>query len=163
MADGFGRGEARPEVLRSIHFSSVVVKYVCSPRHNPLERLKAILAIPPGHKDRPFAELDTLYTHIFSMCDDLDTILTVFRVQLSPLFGSALPYFPSSPKIFKSSKEEIELVFNDLVSVISLMETTIQFCMPHFQISWSTKVVQNIFLSIKIRSIFEFRCCGQWN
>ena len=127
MADGFGRGEARPEVLRSIHFSSVVVKYVCSPRHNPLERLKAILAIPPGHKDRPFAELDTLYTHIFSMCDDPVTILTVLRVQLSPLFGSALPYFPSSPKIFKSSKEEIELVFNDLVSVISLTETTIQF------------------------------------
>lgn len=92
-----------------------------------MQCLKAILAIPPGHKDRPFAELDTLYTHIFSMCDDLDTILTVLRVQLSPLFGSALPYFPSSPKIFKCSKEEIELVFNDLVSVISLTETTIQF------------------------------------
>ena len=110
-------------------FSSVVVKYVCSPRHHPLERLKAILAIPRGHKDRPFAELDSLYTHIFSICDDLDTILTVLRVQLSPLFGSTLldPYFPFFLKIFKSSKEEMELAFNDLVSVISLTETTIHF------------------------------------
>lgn len=48
-------------------YASTVVKYVSSPRDNPLERLDMVLGlgVSPANGNLPFAHMDTLYTHIF--------------------------------------------------------------------------------------------------
>ena len=61
-------------------FASTVMKYVGSPRRWPTDRLEIIFGIISRGKDTPFADLDALYTHIFSSVEDINKVLDVFRV-----------------------------------------------------------------------------------
>jgi hypothetical protein len=46
-------------------YAATVVKYIDPLQHSPIDRLEVILGLHPPHNDRPFAELDALYTEIF--------------------------------------------------------------------------------------------------
>ena len=63
-------------------YASTVMKYVESPRHWPTDRLEIIFGIMSRGKDTPFADLDALYTYIFSVVEDIEKVLEVFRVLL---------------------------------------------------------------------------------
>jgi len=55
-------------VRSSNHFiyASTVIKYIRSPKHRPDDRLKVILGLqPPQDQDRPYPQLDTLYSFVF--------------------------------------------------------------------------------------------------
>ncbi|KDR67054.1 hypothetical protein GALMADRAFT_1358985, partial [Galerina marginata CBS 339.88] len=52
-------------------YAATVVKFVRSSRRRPSERLDVILGITAARDDTPFAELDSLYRHIFSVVEDL--------------------------------------------------------------------------------------------
>ena len=54
-------------------YASVFIRFVDSPRHNPNKRLEIALGLRPSERDLPFAELDTLYQHIFSAVEDIDS------------------------------------------------------------------------------------------
>ncbi len=76
------KGDIRTLVLRSsAHFiyASTVIRYIKSRRHLPHKRLKVILDyLPPPGKDRPYAELDALYTVIFRGVEE-EQLETVHR------------------------------------------------------------------------------------
>ena len=63
-------------------YASTVMKYIESPRHWPTDRLEIIFGIMNRGNDTPFAELDALYTHIFSSVEDINKVLEVFSVLL---------------------------------------------------------------------------------
>ena len=68
------------------------MKYIESPRHWPTDRLKTILGIMRHGEDTPFADLDALYTQIFSSVEDINKVLEVFAVLLLVKFS----YFTKS-------------------------------------------------------------------
>jgi hypothetical protein len=53
-------------------YAATVVKYIASVQHSPIDRLEVILGLHPPHndRDRPFAELDAVYTEIFHGLDE---------------------------------------------------------------------------------------------
>ena len=63
-------------------YASTVMKYIESPRHWPTDRLKTILGIVRHGEDTPFADLDALYTQIFSSVEGINKVLEVFAVLL---------------------------------------------------------------------------------
>ncbi|KAF8816638.1 hypothetical protein BYT27DRAFT_7127504 [Phlegmacium glaucopus] len=63
-------------------YASAVTKYMKSPQHQPTERLNHIFGITDGGSDNPFAELDVLYNRIFSLVDDIHTVLDVLSILL---------------------------------------------------------------------------------
>ncbi|KAJ3513255.1 hypothetical protein NLJ89_g3054 [Agrocybe chaxingu] len=65
-------------------YAATVVKYVDSVYHRPDERLASILGLQPlddGSED-PFAELDALYTHIFSGVDNIKAALRILGLVI---------------------------------------------------------------------------------
>ncbi|KAF5310572.1 hypothetical protein D9619_008228 [Psilocybe cf. subviscida] len=63
-------------------YASVVIKYVTSNRHYPPDRLDVVLQLRPPKRDLPFAELDALYSHIFSCVKDITLVLRVLCIVL---------------------------------------------------------------------------------
>ena len=63
-------------------YASTVIKYIESSRHWPTDRLKTIFGIVSHRKDTPFADLDALYTQIFSSVEDINKVLEVLGVLL---------------------------------------------------------------------------------
>lgn len=52
-------------------YASVIMAYIESPKHSPVDRLGVILgSSPKPDGDKPFATLDTLYRHIFASVED---------------------------------------------------------------------------------------------
>ncbi|KAF8954463.1 hypothetical protein BDZ97DRAFT_1595297, partial [Flammula alnicola] len=47
-------------------YASVVINFVSSSRHHPVQRLEVVRGIRLARLDTPFAQLDALYIHIFS-------------------------------------------------------------------------------------------------
>jgi len=66
-------------------FASTTVKYVGGDPHQlPHRRLDVIrqLRPPKGEKDMPYAELNSLYHHVFSSVDDMDVVKQVLGVLI---------------------------------------------------------------------------------
>ena len=52
-------------------YASTVIRYIRSPKHRPDDRLEVILRLlPPRDGDKPYAQLDALYTFIFQCVED---------------------------------------------------------------------------------------------
>jgi hypothetical protein len=105
-------------------YASTVVKFVASARHHPAKRLKTILGLKTaGRNDRPFAALDSLYSHIFQNVENIDLVLCILRMALAGSF-SAIPRRENEGAVFRHllgiTVEELELALGDLVSVISV-------------------------------------------
>ncbi len=52
-------------------YASVVIKFLSSPRLHPVQQLEIVRGLRPIGKLTPFAQLDTLYQHIFSEVYDI--------------------------------------------------------------------------------------------
>ncbi|KAF9534082.1 hypothetical protein CPB83DRAFT_845074, partial [Crepidotus variabilis] len=65
-------------------YASIAVKFISSPRHSPISRLEIILGVcpPTRSRDIPFAELDAIYSYIFSSLDNVDIALQILGVRL---------------------------------------------------------------------------------
>jgi len=61
-------------------YLSTVIRYVTSIWHKPTDRLDIVLGIRPPQRDLPFAELDTLYTHILAGVEDIERVLDILSV-----------------------------------------------------------------------------------
>lgn len=67
-------------------YASLVVRYVTSNYHQPPKRLDDVLKLRPPNRSLPlaaFAELDALYSHIFSQVEDIDLALCVIGYSLA--------------------------------------------------------------------------------
>jgi hypothetical protein len=65
-----------------IIYASTVMKYVDSARHNPVERLEAVLRIVNPLGDIPYAELDCLYRHILVSAHNVKGVLRILGALL---------------------------------------------------------------------------------
>ncbi|KAF8886251.1 hypothetical protein CPB84DRAFT_1749997 [Gymnopilus junonius] len=91
-------------------YASTVEKFVSSPRHNPVKRLEIILGANSEGSQKPFEELDNLYSTIFRTVvkDHLTSTLRVLGFLLIPGLE-----FPKHPNDFeKSSPAYIEKFFS---------------------------------------------------
>jgi len=109
-------------------YASTVVKYVSSIRYQPADRLNVILGIrPPRHAhEMPFGELDALYKHIFTGLEDRETILLILGFQLvsAPRFRLFRP--EHIEHFFLLNRGDIEMLFGDLSSVITISKAGIR-------------------------------------
>ncbi|KAF8806016.1 hypothetical protein BYT27DRAFT_6637960 [Phlegmacium glaucopus] len=103
-------------------YASTVLKFVKHPRRRPDKQLKIIFGISGAEKQTPFAELDTLYLHIFSTVEDLAQAHNI----LSCLF-----FFPSQYLIVEDIEKllfyehgELHLILSDLYSVVDVPDIT---------------------------------------
>ncbi|KDR71958.1 hypothetical protein GALMADRAFT_30531, partial [Galerina marginata CBS 339.88] len=100
-------------------YAATVVKFVRSARRRPSEQLDVILGITAARDDTPFAELDSLYRHIFSVVEDLPRALEVLSILLlvydrTELNMGEIETFLSYPP------GDLQLILIDLHSVINI-------------------------------------------
>ncbi|KAF8811237.1 hypothetical protein BYT27DRAFT_7090211 [Phlegmacium glaucopus] len=102
-------------------YAATVVKFVRSPRRRPGEQFNIILGINATGNDTPFAELDALYCHIFSMVEDIPKALEI----LSFLF--LIKYLrdeDSSARLIETilsyAPGDLQLILIDLHSVLDV-------------------------------------------
>ena len=102
-------------------YASTVIHYVSSIRHKPVDRLDTILGIGPPQRDLPFAELDALYTHIFTGVEDIEHVLEILSLVFfstnSFIFSPSLVMIE---KILCLQTGDVELYLGDLSSVVSI-------------------------------------------
>ncbi|KAF5323794.1 hypothetical protein D9619_012944 [Psilocybe cf. subviscida] len=63
-------------------YASVAIQYVTSNRHYPPNRLEVVLRLRPPKRDLPFAQLDALYSQIFSAVEDVTLVLRILRIVI---------------------------------------------------------------------------------
>ena len=107
-------------------YASTVIRYASSIRYKPTDRLDIILGICPPQKVLPFAELDALYTHIFTGVEDIERVLEILSVIFFSR-GPDVPYFIpfqarslTAEKLLSLRSGDIELHLGDLSSVLSI-------------------------------------------
>ena len=105
-------------------YASTLIRYVASIRHKPADRLDIILGIRPPQRDLPFAELDTLYTHILAGVEDIECVLDILSViffcDISDLFDK----WNLRPLMIENflclQPGDVELYLGDLNSLITI-------------------------------------------
>jgi len=112
-------------------YPSVVIRYISSPKHQPVERLNNILGLSPRLvKDFPFAQLDGLYTYILGSVDDNDIeivlrILGIFTIPRTKDDHFGDHSTPARLELLLSLQPgDIGLLLNDLLSVITVVSRT---------------------------------------
>ncbi|CAA7265663.1 unnamed protein product [Cyclocybe aegerita] len=112
-------------------YMSTVMNYVRSLKHNPEVRLQVVLGLWPSQisSDRPFSQLDVLYSFIFSRVEDIDTVFRIFGILYLTTTSAAVfdlrlevttPAFLE--QIFGVQPGEIELALDELLSLITIAD-----------------------------------------
>ena len=121
-----------PDVLKELVYkssgqfiyASTVIRYVSSIRHKPLDHLDIVLSIRPSQTDLPFAELDALYTHIFTGVEEIEWVLEILSsLILSTFFFSfplSLSELSSTEDFLSLQPGDVELYLGDLSSPVSI-------------------------------------------
>ena len=99
-------------------YASTVIHYVSSIRHKPTDRLDIVLAIRPPQKDLPFAELDALYTHIFTGVEEIEPVLEILSLLL--LSDYLVLYLPTIEEFLFLQPGDVELYLGDLSSLVKI-------------------------------------------
>ncbi|KIM45364.1 hypothetical protein M413DRAFT_338718 [Hebeloma cylindrosporum] len=97
------------------------MKYVASIRHRPMDRLQVILGIRPPQKESstPFAELDAIYTHLFSSAFNIQLVMQIMGILIAPIKTGAPLATPIDIEDFLSLETgDVELILGDLSSVL---------------------------------------------
>ena len=105
-------------------YASMVIHYVSSIRHKPTDRLDIILGIRPPRRDLPFAELDALYTHIFTGVEDIEQVLEIlsfiFCRRPAWPYNHGLSQIVMIEKFLSLQTGDIELYLGDLSSLVRI-------------------------------------------
>ncbi|KAF8187512.1 hypothetical protein BJ912DRAFT_424557 [Pholiota molesta] len=62
-------------------YASTAQKYIQEDHANPILRLQSILGLAKDPINRPFSELDALYSHIFRQVKELETVLCLMFIE----------------------------------------------------------------------------------
>ncbi|PPQ93107.1 hypothetical protein CVT25_003087 [Psilocybe cyanescens] len=155
-------------------YAATVIKYVSSPRRNPLDRLKIIQGLLPVNDDMPYAQLDSLYINILSEVEDINAVLqilgTVFVLtnntddSIEPLRLNGLE------KFMQLTPGTLQLLLLDVLSVVdasdnnkpikflhaSFSDLSIQPGLVNFSlipVKGMRKLPISVFLPLHLRSI----------
>jgi len=106
-------------------YADIVVRYVSSLRHNPVERLNIILGLQPcpSNERLPFAYMDTLYTHLFSEFtpEDLKDVLRIFGLLIFGMetsLAAVVPTISHAADFLCLKIERVDLLVGGLESVL---------------------------------------------
>ena len=109
------------KALGQFIYASTVMKYIESPRHWPTDRLQTTLGIMTHGEDTPFADLDALYTQIFSSVEDINKVLEVFAVLL---FEKSKNFPKKSPALIEAllglRNGDLNITLVDLHSILDI-------------------------------------------
>ncbi|KDR68565.1 hypothetical protein GALMADRAFT_78512, partial [Galerina marginata CBS 339.88] len=100
-------------------YAATVVKFVGSPRRKLDEQLNIVLGITVAGKDAPFSELDALYSHIFSLVEDIPKVLEALSC-LFLVYKSGENFAYTLRRLLGYSLGELQLVLIDLHSVLNV-------------------------------------------
>ncbi|KAF5322379.1 hypothetical protein D9619_000204 [Psilocybe cf. subviscida] len=100
-------------------YASVVIKYIKSEdNYDPAARLEVILKLQ-NNEDRPYAELDALYEHIFSQIRAVEKVLVVLSLERMFLESRRNALFSPFLSVFVGARiQEIKFWFRPLVSLL---------------------------------------------
>ena len=102
-------------------YASTVIHYVSSIRHKPSDRLDVVLGIRPPQRDLPFAELDALYTHIFTSVEEIEPVLEILSlVLLSDPYSSSFLRLPTIEEFISLQPGDVEVYLGDLSSLLNI-------------------------------------------
>ena len=113
-------------------YPSTVIKYIQHPRGRPDKRLEVVLGLSsPRVNDRPFAQLDALYTHIFSSLNGIhnDAIRSIFGIIFlasKPQYEYIEPTLAFLEVALGLETHEIIILLDDFVSLIALPQDPAQ-------------------------------------
>ncbi|PPQ83803.1 hypothetical protein CVT25_001019, partial [Psilocybe cyanescens] len=99
-------------------YAATVIRYVSSPRHNPLYRLEVIQGLLPVKDDRPYAQLDALYIDILSEVEDVKTVLQILGVAYVYPFNKDSLGVNELEEFMQLSPGTVQLLLIDLLSVV---------------------------------------------
>ncbi|KAF8953780.1 hypothetical protein BDZ97DRAFT_1929363 [Flammula alnicola] len=114
-------------------YAATVSKYIKSPRQHPVESLRTIIELVKDPKNRPYAELDALYTYIFESTEDSDLVLQILRVHLIPVVTPPAPFgWPVNEirfigRLLNLGEGNVELALTDLSSIVEIQSSQIKF------------------------------------
>ena len=101
-------------------YASTIIKFIDSQHHWPPDRLDIVFGISPRGKTTPFAEIDSLYSHILtSASDNIVCVLKIFAVLLF-LHYRDLKITPLFIESFLSLRGEVFTILSDLHSIIAV-------------------------------------------
>lgn len=105
-------------------YASTVMKYLDSPKYNPMNRLDVIIKLIPAGGDAPYKQLDTLYTHIFSCVEDITSVLQIMGFLIfwqndwNSWYGDPTPEFLEC--LFGLQEGAVYLCLSELHSILNL-------------------------------------------
>jgi hypothetical protein len=106
-------------------YASVVMKYIQSIRHDPMQRLNVILGIDcHPNNDDPFSQLDALYDHILCSVQDADLLKQLLGMMVIPRTDNDGFGDYTSPSMIETllslPSGRLYLLLSDLKSLINL-------------------------------------------
>ncbi|KAF8968502.1 hypothetical protein BDZ97DRAFT_353589 [Flammula alnicola] len=104
-------------------YASVVINFVSSPRHHPVQRLEIVRGVRPARLDTPFAQLDALYMHIFSCVEDIDATMLILSYAILASCNKTI----TIERFLSLDKGDVEITLADLKSVIVVSSASIKF------------------------------------
>ncbi len=113
-------------------YPSTIIKYIQHPRGRPNKRLEVILGISsPRVNDRPFEQLDALYTHIFSSAngahnDSIKSIFGIMSLASQPQYSYIEPSLEFLALALDLETHEIILLLDDFVSLVALPQDPVE-------------------------------------
>ncbi|KAF8957407.1 hypothetical protein BDZ97DRAFT_109806 [Flammula alnicola] len=112
-------------------YAATVSKYIKSPRQHPLESLRTIIELVKDPKNRPYAELDALYTYIFASTEDSDLVLQILRIHLmpvvTPIVDSRIDEIDFIGRLLDLGAGKVKLALTDISSIVEITSSQIKF------------------------------------
>ncbi|PPQ86054.1 hypothetical protein CVT25_002235 [Psilocybe cyanescens] len=107
-------------------YAATVIRYVSSPRYNPLDRLKVIQGLIPVNDDRPYTQLDALYVNILSEVENIKAILRILGVAII-LYNNTDDHIKplgvnDLEKFMQLTPDTVQLILIDLFSVVDVSD-----------------------------------------
>ena len=73
-------------------YPATIIRYISSPRHNPMLRLDVVLRLRPLSGESPFVQLDALYKYILLSCEDVELALRIIGMCLLDTQKTYVPW-----------------------------------------------------------------------
>ncbi|KAJ3514005.1 hypothetical protein NLJ89_g2623 [Agrocybe chaxingu] len=108
-------------------YATTIIKYIRSPKHRPDDRLQVILGLYPAPaNETPFAELDALYSHIFSFITNFELVMRIIGILVIPRSkGDCLGNYKSPAvieELLSLRPGDVWILLDDLQSLITVDE-----------------------------------------
>ncbi len=101
----------------------MVIKFLSMPQHHPAQQLEAVRGIRSHGRLTPFAQLDALYRHIFSLVEDIPKATSILAWSIL----SKQRNLRVCAEFFAMREADIYVLFASLKSVVDLNDDKIQF------------------------------------